>query len=106
MLQLNVFLDKKNLHPRLHLKDKNLDILENVKSPFNKRKRGYKHSDPDECCVCNDGGYILLCDSCNKDYHKECHNPKVLVEPKGEWNCFLRQLKKYFCCNLEFHMET
>lgn len=37
------------------------------------------------CAICNDGGNLLLCDTCPKTYHKDCINLEEV--PDGHWEC-------------------
>ncbi|KAI5474820.1 hypothetical protein MNV49_002374 [Pseudohyphozyma bogoriensis] len=42
------------------------------------------------CEVCDDKGDeddMLLCDSCDRGYHKACLNPPLTSVPRGKWNC-------------------
>ncbi|GAX28558.1 bromodomain adjacent to zinc finger domain protein 1A [Fistulifera solaris] len=41
----------------------------------------------DACCVCGDGGSLLICDGCNKEYHATCLRPKLAKIPEGDWEC-------------------
>ncbi|KAL7541843.1 hypothetical protein ACHAXR_011280 [Thalassiosira sp. AJA248-18] len=41
----------------------------------------------DECYVCCDGGDLVLCDHCSKAFHLQCHIPKLLEVPKGQFRC-------------------
>ena len=43
--------------------------------------------DNDYCTICDDGGKLIICDSCNKSYHLKCHSPPLLVIPTGNWVC-------------------
>jgi hypothetical protein len=49
-----------------------------------KRKR---KKEPEYCCVCDDGGSLIVCDLCNKAYHQTCLNPPLANIPKGDWYC-------------------
>jgi len=44
-------------------------------------------SEMDLCWMCDDGGDLLLCDSCERAYHPECLDPPLTDIPDGEWNC-------------------
>ncbi|OWF52006.1 Histone acetyltransferase KAT6B [Mizuhopecten yessoensis] len=53
------------------------------------------------CFVCEDSGdpeMMLFCDSCDKGYHMNCHNPPLEKKPLGNWVCSK--------CVLEKTMET
>jgi len=42
------------------------------------------------CTVCGldvVAGVVLLCDSCDAEYHTKCLDPPLLAEPEGEWFC-------------------
>ena len=42
------------------------------------------------CSVCGldvMAGTVLLCDSCDGEYHAKCLDPPLLAEPEGEWFC-------------------
>lgn len=41
----------------------------------------------DACCVCGDGGSLLICDGCNKEYHASCLRPRLAKIPEGDWEC-------------------
>ncbi len=49
-----------------------------------------------KCIVCETGGTIVLCDSCNTGYHPRCHKPrfKVLQVSEGTWYCSKCKSKK------------
>ncbi|XP_069984157.1 chromodomain-helicase-DNA-binding protein Mi-2 homolog isoform X8 [Penaeus vannamei] len=66
----------------------------------NKRKKrmkakdedGYEtdHQSPpnqDYCEVCQQGGEIILCDTCPKAYHLVCLEPELEEAPEGKWSC-------------------
>ena len=42
------------------------------------------------CRVCNDPGLadpLLVCEACDKAYHKGCHYPPIPQKPMGKWVC-------------------
>lgn len=41
----------------------------------------------DFCEVCQQGGEIILCDTCPKAYHLVCLEPELEEAPDGEWFC-------------------
>lgn len=43
----------------------------------------------DWCAVCQDGGELILCDTCPKIYHIECHVPALPAPPSGDFSCTL-----------------
>lgn len=58
----------------------------------NKKKKkgedGYEVTDhQDYCEVCQQGGEIILCDTCPKAYHLVCLDPDMEEAPEGRWSC-------------------
>ena len=41
----------------------------------------------DACCICGDGGNLLICDGCEKEYHPSCTKPRLARVPDGDWEC-------------------
>ncbi|KAL7465963.1 hypothetical protein ACHAXS_006268 [Conticribra weissflogii] len=42
----------------------------------------------DDCAICDDGGNLICCDSCEKSFHLECLNMQSSdVENIGNWSC-------------------
>lgn len=41
----------------------------------------------DYCEVCQQGGEIILCDTCPKAYHLVCLEPELEEAPEGKWSC-------------------
>ena len=39
------------------------------------------------CEVCDGGGEVLCCDTCNLVFHLECVRPKMPEIPDGQWSC-------------------
>ncbi|XP_058229930.1 chromodomain-helicase-DNA-binding protein 5 isoform X3 [Hemibagrus wyckioides] len=56
-----------------------------------KRKRedgdGYETDHQDYCEVCQQGGEIILCDTCPRAYHLVCLEPELEKAPEGRWSC-------------------
>ncbi|KAK3325954.1 PLU-1-like protein-domain-containing protein [Apodospora peruviana] len=36
---------------------------------------------------CDEGGFLLVCESCEHGYHGTCLDPQIKVKPETEWNC-------------------
>merc|ERR1719193_1925185 len=59
------------------------------------KKKGKKRKDfandesehQEYCDVCQQGGEIILCDTCPKAYHLCCLNPELDEAPEGKWSC-------------------
>ncbi|XP_031349384.1 chromodomain-helicase-DNA-binding protein Mi-2 homolog isoform X2 [Photinus pyralis] len=45
----------------------------------------YEHQD--YCEVCQQGGEIILCDTCPRAYHLVCLDPELEDTPEGRWSC-------------------
>ncbi|XP_019771099.2 chromodomain-helicase-DNA-binding protein Mi-2 homolog isoform X1 [Dendroctonus ponderosae] len=41
----------------------------------------------DYCEVCQQGGEIILCDTCPRAYHLVCLEPELDEAPEGKWSC-------------------
>ncbi|CAB0043403.1 unnamed protein product [Trichogramma brassicae] len=41
----------------------------------------------DYCEVCQQGGEIILCDTCPRAYHLVCLEPELEETPEGKWSC-------------------
>ncbi|XP_076062589.1 chromodomain-helicase-DNA-binding protein Mi-2 homolog isoform X3 [Oratosquilla oratoria] len=48
---------------------------------------GYETDHQDYCEVCQQGGEIILCDTCPKAYHLVCLEPELEEAPEGKWSC-------------------
>uniref|UniRef100_A0A8C6YF64 Chromodomain helicase DNA binding protein 3 n=1 Tax=Naja naja TaxID=35670 RepID=A0A8C6YF64_NAJNA len=48
---------------------------------------GYETDHQDYCEVCQQGGEIILCDSCPRAYHLVCLDPELDKAPQGKWSC-------------------
>lgn len=53
-------------------------------SSYRKMKQDWKN---EWCCVCDDGGDLIICDQCDLAYHPECVTPPLDKIPKGDWYC-------------------
>jgi len=43
--------------------------------------------DDDFCTICQDGGTLMVCDGCEKSYHRNCLDPPLEKVPEGDWFC-------------------
>ncbi|XP_062848646.1 chromodomain-helicase-DNA-binding protein 4 [Trichomycterus rosablanca] len=66
----------------------------NKKSKRAKKKKkvnadcdGYETDHQDYCEVCQQGGEIILCDTCPRAYHLVCLDPEMEKAPEGTWSC-------------------
>uniref|UniRef100_A0A4W3HFG3 Chromodomain helicase DNA binding protein 5 n=1 Tax=Callorhinchus milii TaxID=7868 RepID=A0A4W3HFG3_CALMI len=48
---------------------------------------GYETDHQDYCEVCQQGGEIILCDTCPRAYHLVCVEPALETAPQGRWSC-------------------
>ncbi|XP_025025275.1 chromodomain-helicase-DNA-binding protein 5 [Python bivittatus] len=48
---------------------------------------GYETDHQDYCEVCQQGGEIILCDTCPRAYHLVCLDPELEKAPEGTWSC-------------------
>ncbi|XP_047675976.1 chromodomain-helicase-DNA-binding protein 3 isoform X2 [Tachysurus fulvidraco] len=48
---------------------------------------GYETDHQDYCEVCQQGGEIILCDTCPRAYHLVCLEPELEKAPEGKWSC-------------------
>lgn len=48
---------------------------------------GYETDHQDYCEVCQQGGEIILCDTCPRAYHLVCLEPELEKAPEGRWSC-------------------
>ena len=53
----------------------------------NEAYEGYETDHQDYCEVCQQGGEIILCDTCPRAYHLVCLEPELEETPEGKWSC-------------------
>lgn len=41
----------------------------------------------DYCAICDDGGDLIVCDSCDRAHHLDCLDPPLKRIPEGDWLC-------------------
>uniref|UniRef100_A0A914C339 Uncharacterized protein n=1 Tax=Acrobeloides nanus TaxID=290746 RepID=A0A914C339_9BILA len=59
-----------------------------AKKGVKKRKEAEEVTDhQDYCEVCQQGGEIILCDTCPRAYHLVCFDPDLEEPPEGTWSC-------------------
>uniref|UniRef100_A0A4W6EEB1 Chromodomain helicase DNA binding protein 5 n=1 Tax=Lates calcarifer TaxID=8187 RepID=A0A4W6EEB1_LATCA len=56
-------------------------------SPPEEDGDGYETDHQDYCEVCQQGGEIILCDTCPRAYHLVCLDPELEKAPEGKWSC-------------------
>ncbi|XP_052821460.1 chromodomain-helicase-DNA-binding protein Mi-2 homolog isoform X1 [Mya arenaria] len=54
---------------------------------FGGEEDGYETEHQDYCEVCQQGGEIILCDTCPRAYHLVCLEPELEEAPEGKWSC-------------------
>uniref|UniRef100_A0A8C1LLQ0 Chromodomain helicase DNA binding protein 4 n=1 Tax=Cyprinus carpio TaxID=7962 RepID=A0A8C1LLQ0_CYPCA len=61
----------------------------NKKSKSSKKKKSESKTTDhqDYCEVCQQGGEIILCDTCPRAYHMVCLDPDMERAPEGTWSC-------------------
>ncbi|XP_021937675.1 chromodomain-helicase-DNA-binding protein Mi-2 homolog isoform X5 [Zootermopsis nevadensis] len=57
------------------------------KFPGGDGEDGYETDHQDYCEVCQQGGEIILCDTCPRAYHLVCLDPELEETPEGKWSC-------------------
>ncbi|XP_072036512.1 chromodomain-helicase-DNA-binding protein 5-like isoform X3 [Amphiura filiformis] len=57
------------------------------KRRLNPDEDGYETDHQDYCEVCQQGGEIILCDTCPRAYHLVCLDPELEAAPEGKWSC-------------------
>uniref|UniRef100_A0A3Q4BD34 Uncharacterized protein n=1 Tax=Mola mola TaxID=94237 RepID=A0A3Q4BD34_MOLML len=57
------------------------------KKPGEEEGDGYETDHQDYCEVCQQGGEIILCDTCPRAYHLVCLEPELDKAPEGKWSC-------------------
>ncbi|XP_031145678.1 chromodomain-helicase-DNA-binding protein 3 isoform X6 [Sander lucioperca] len=72
---------KKNKRGRPAKKKKKITI------PGEEDGDGYETDHQDYCEVCQQGGEIILCDTCPRAYHLVCLEPELDKAPEGKWSC-------------------
>merc|ERR1712038_559466 len=55
-----------------------------------KKKKNFANDESEHqeyCEVCQQGGEIILCDTCPRAYHLVCLDPELDEAPEGKWSC-------------------
>uniref|UniRef100_A0A7E5A0P2 DNA helicase n=1 Tax=Panagrellus redivivus TaxID=6233 RepID=A0A7E5A0P2_PANRE len=58
-----------------------------AKKAAKKPKREEITNHQDYCEVCQQGGEIILCDTCPRAYHLACYDEGLSEPPEGDWSC-------------------
>ncbi|XP_038047464.1 chromodomain-helicase-DNA-binding protein 4-like isoform X2 [Patiria miniata] len=68
-------------------KPKKMPIKKKKKKKKGSEEDGYETDHQDYCEVCQQGGEIILCDTCHRAYHLVCLDPELDAAPEGKWSC-------------------
>ncbi|KRY35153.1 Chromodomain-helicase-DNA-binding protein 3 [Trichinella spiralis] len=58
-----------------------------TKDGDDEEEENYDTDHQDYCEVCQQGGEIILCDTCPRAYHMVCLDPDMEEPPGGKWSC-------------------
>ena len=67
-----------------------MKIGNKFKKKGQKKKKDFASEEAEHqeyCDVCQQGGEIILCDTCPKAYHLCCLDPELDEAPEGKWSC-------------------
>ncbi|XP_074554981.1 chromodomain-helicase-DNA-binding protein 3 isoform X2 [Halichoeres trimaculatus] len=78
---------KKNKRGRPAKKKKKNVSVSLPQVPGEEEGDGYETDHQDYCEVCQQGGEIILCDTCPRAYHLVCLEPELDKAPEGKWSC-------------------
>ncbi|TKR71709.1 hypothetical protein L596_019263 [Steinernema carpocapsae] len=81
--------DRKKQRAEEKAKKKKAEALAAAKkAPKRRREEGEEVEEhQDYCEVCQQGGDIVLCDTCPRAYHLVCFDPDAEEPPEGDWSC-------------------
>uniref|UniRef100_A0A4W5PIQ2 Chromodomain helicase DNA binding protein 4a n=1 Tax=Hucho hucho TaxID=62062 RepID=A0A4W5PIQ2_9TELE len=68
-------------------KRSSVSCIENRNTYLEEDGDGYETDHQDYCEVCQQGGEIILCDTCPRAYHMVCLDPDMENAPEGTWSC-------------------
>ena len=89
----------KEFEALLRQHDKDIEQAEQEKKARREQRKKKKQERDDEafevasndhqdyCESCNQGGEVLLCDTCPRAYHLVCVDPDAEEPPEGRWSC-------------------
>ncbi|RWS31027.1 chromodomain-helicase-DNA-binding protein Mi-2-like isoform X5 [Leptotrombidium deliense] len=79
--------DKKKGKSKKSKKKKKTKTTASFPSGAGSDNEGYETDHQDYCEVCQQGGEIILCDTCPRAYHLVCLEPELEEAPEGKWSC-------------------
>lgn len=79
--------DKKKKKSKQSKKKKKTKTTASFDSAAGSDSEGYETDHQDYCDVCQQGGEIILCDTCPRAYHLVCLEPELEEAPEGKWSC-------------------
>ncbi|XP_048580667.1 chromodomain-helicase-DNA-binding protein 4 isoform X2 [Nematostella vectensis] len=59
----------------------------------------------DYCEACDEGGDLLLCDTCTLSYHLGCLNPALDEPPEGRWSCPVCEVEMTSSSSEDIHSD-
>ena len=79
--------EKKKGKNKKSKKKKKTKLTASFPSAGSDNEGGYETDHQDYCEVCQQGGEIILCDTCPRAYHLVCLEPELEEAPEGKWSC-------------------
>lgn len=90
MLKVKVAKKKEAKDPKLKTNSKAKMKIGNKSKKKGRKKKNFATDESEHqeyCEVCQQGGEIILCDTCPKAYHLCCLDPELDEAPEGKWSC-------------------
>uniref|UniRef100_A0A8C4EZG7 DNA helicase n=1 Tax=Dicentrarchus labrax TaxID=13489 RepID=A0A8C4EZG7_DICLA len=72
---------------KIEATSRSLNLIFSLLSVETEDGDGYETDHQDYCEVCQQGGEIILCDTCPRAYHMVCLDPDMEKAPEGKWSC-------------------
>jgi len=87
---VEVILEKKAAKSKSKSRGKAKMKIGNKNKKKGKKKKNFASEEAEHqeyCEVCQQGGEIILCDTCPRAYHLVCLDPELDEAPEGKWSC-------------------
>uniref|UniRef100_A0A8C4EWN0 DNA helicase n=1 Tax=Dicentrarchus labrax TaxID=13489 RepID=A0A8C4EWN0_DICLA len=82
-----VLSNKIKVKAKIEATSRSLNLIFSLLSVETEDGDGYETDHQDYCEVCQQGGEIILCDTCPRAYHMVCLDPDMEKAPEGKWSC-------------------